>query len=100
MLFPVKYASDFSQKNVEGVTPEISKIIFSNTFVDGKKQFIIRLMQSDNQTKVFTFNTAGKILNNYKIILHPDESHYFCKINNDILFIDKMVNRQSVELVL
>jgi len=70
----------------------------SQTFSDEKKQYLVKLINSDSNTKIFVFSTSESELKNLKLTLHPKEKEYFLKDNSNPLEVNENVIVESISL--
>jgi len=70
----------------------------SQTFSDEKKQYLIKLVSSESETKIFVFSTSESELKNIKLTIHPKEKEYFLKDNSNPLEVNESVTAESISL--
>lgn len=70
----------------------------SQTFSDDKKEYLIKLISSESETKIFVFSTSEHELKNIRIKLHPNEKEYFLKDSSNPLEVNETVNAESISL--
>jgi len=70
----------------------------SQTFYDEKKEYLIKLVYSESETKIFVFSTSESELKNLKLTLHPNEKEYFLKDNSNPLEVNENITAESILL--
>ncbi|MDO8550672.1 MAG: hypothetical protein Q7S39_11060 [Ignavibacteria bacterium] len=70
----------------------------SQTFSDEKKQYLVKLINSDSNTKIFVFSTSESELKNLKLTLHPKEKEYLLKDNSNPLEVNEDITAESISL--
>jgi len=70
----------------------------SQTFYDEKKEYSIKLVYSESETKIFVFSTSESELKNLKLTLHPNEKEYFLKDNSNPLEVNENITAESILL--
>ncbi len=104
VLYPVVEKPKRKKKS-EGLvlaadSAELKQLQASQTFSDEKKEYLIKLVSSESETKIFVFSTSEAELKNLKLTLHPKETEYFLKDNSNPLEVNESVSVESISLEL
>lgn len=97
LLYPVEKAGNdesLSSTNVNDEEKEVSTQIFS----DAKKDYVLKLLNYQTHSKLFTFNTSGKKMSNFRIKFHPGSIEHQCNDNKDPLIIKNSISPENIEL--
>ncbi len=102
LLYPVIEKAKRSKKS-EGLvlaadSAELKSQHTSQTFYDEKKEYLVKLVSSESETKIFVFSTSESELKNLKVTLHPNEKEYFLKDNSNPLEVKESVIAESISL--
>jgi hypothetical protein len=101
-LYPVVEKPKRKKKSGESVltadSAELKSQHTSQTFSDEKKQYLIKLVSSESETKIFVFSTSESELKNVKLTLHPKEKEFFLKDNSTPLEVNESVTAESISL--
>src|SRR3989304_8275183 len=63
----------------------------TKTFVDSDKDYLIKVLNYENETKVFVFSTKDKIVKNFDLIIEPQYLTYHFEDNSGPLVIPHSV---------
>ncbi len=77
---------------------ELIPSISTKTFIDGDKEFLIKVLSSDNKTKVFVFSTKEEIVKDFDLIIEPKELEYHMEDNSQPLEIYGTIEIDKIEL--
>ena len=78
---------------------EIPKIV-TKTFCDEDKSYIIKVINSEKNSKIFVFSTQQEVLKNFDLIIQPGNEKYHIDNNNIPLELEKRVFPESVRIEL
>lgn len=76
------------------LTPKLS----TKTFVDNEKEYLIKVLNYGNHTKVFVFSSKDEVVKNFDIVIEPDELTFHLDDNSQPLIIDKDIEAAKIEL--
>lgn len=98
-LLPVQ-EKNVKKQNVRlaAASTELKPGISTKTFIDGDKEFLIKVLSSDNRTKVFVFSTREEIVKDFDLIIEPKELEYHMDDNTQPLEINGSVDIDKIEL--
>ncbi|MFH0736656.1 MAG: hypothetical protein V1773_00905 [bacterium] len=71
-----------------------------DTYIDSKSNYIIKIIHSEDNSKIFLFDKENNVLENYTIELLPAGITFTCKDNKSPLVIDKDLIVEEVKLLL
>lgn len=77
---------------------ELKPGISTKTFIDGDKEFLIKVLSSDNKTKVFVFSTKEEVVKDFDLIIEPKELEYHMEDNSQPLEIKGPIEIDKIEL--
>ncbi len=72
--------------------------IVTKTFVDEDKDFLVKILQNGNQSKIFVFSTNDEIIENFSILLEPQKLEFHLKDNSEPLIIDGSIDVEAVNI--
>lgn len=91
-----------SQKNITRLaaasTTELRLKMTTKTFVDNDKEYLIKVLNYGETTKVFVFSTKDEVVKNFDIIIEPGEVEYHFEDNSQPLKIQKSIEIDKIEL--
>lgn len=70
----------------------------TKTFVDSDKDYLIKVLNCENETKVFVFSTKDKIVKNFDLIIEPQKLKYHFEDNSEPLIINQSVDAKKIQL--
>lgn len=100
-LYPVKYSA---KKKVNGLilaaaSDEVKKpIVSSRTFYDNDKTYIIKVINYENSSKIFVFSTHYELIQNFDLIISPQNLRYHIDDNSIPLELDFKVLPESITI--
>ena len=77
----------------------ISKMM-SNTFIDKDQEFMIKVISSENTSKIFVFTTNNESIQNFDILIQPNSLKYHFDDNSQPLTIDHKIDITDVQIFL
>lgn len=72
--------------------------ITTKTFTDNDKEYIVKIMNYGEQTKVFVFSTQDELLKNFDIIIKPHNLKYHFDDNSEPFVIEKYIDAEKIEI--
>ena len=70
----------------------------TKTFVDNDKEYLIKVLNYADITKVFVFSTKDEVVKNFDIIIEPHNLKFHFEDNLEPLKIDKPIEAEKIEL--
>ena len=86
-----RLAADSESKNM------ISKMM-TKTFADVDKEYMIKVLNYETQTKVFVFSTKNEIIKNFDIVIEPQNIKYHFEDNSQPLLIPQIINVDNIKI--
>jgi len=77
---------------------ELKPKMTTKTFVDNDKEYLIKVLNYGNQTKVFVFSTKDEVVKNFDIIIEPHNLKYHFEDNSEPLIIDHSIDAEKIEI--
>ena len=77
---------------------ELKPKMTTKTFVDNDKEYLIKVLNYADITKVFVFSTKDEVVKNFDIIIEPHNLKYHFEDNSEPLKIDKVIETDSITL--
>ncbi len=77
---------------------ELKPKMTTKTFVDNDKEYLIKVLNYGNQTKVFVFSTKDEVVKNFDIIIEPHNLKYHFEDNSEPLKIEKSIEAEKIEI--
>ncbi len=75
----------------------ISKMM-SHTFIDKDQEFMIKVIGSENTSKIYVFSTNNERIENFDIIIQPHNLRYHFNDNSEPLIIDHKIDIMDVQI--
>lgn len=79
-------------------TKELAPRITTKTFVNKEKEYLIKVMSYENETKVFVFSTNDKIIKDFDIIIKPNDLIFHLENNSEPLVIKQSIDAETIQL--
>lgn len=79
-------------------TKELTPKISTKTFVDNEKEYLIKVMSIDNETKVFVFSTNDQIIKDFDIVIKPNNLIFHLEDNSEPLIINQSIDVEKIQL--
>lgn len=100
-LYPT-YENNSKRKTDKSILAAASPInqtsITASSFVDEKNQFLIRILKSENKSKIYVFSTVDEVIKNFKIIIKPSGQVFEQQDNTHPICFDKQIEIENIEL--
>ena len=77
---------------------ELKPKMTTKTFVDNDKEYLIKVLNYGNQTKVFVFSTKDEVVKNFDIVIEPHNLKYHFDDNSEPLKIEKSIEAEKIEI--
>lgn len=77
---------------------ELKPKMTTKTFVDNNKEYLIKVLNYGDNTKVFVFSTKDEVVKNFDIVIEPHNLKYHFEDNSEPLKIDKSIEAEKIEL--
>lgn len=77
---------------------ELKPKMTTKTFVDNDKEYLIKVLNYGDLTKVFVFSTKDEVVKNFDIVIEPNNMIYHFDDNSEPLEIDKLIQTDSITL--
>ena len=77
---------------------ELKPKMTTKTFVDNDKEYLIKVLNYGNQTKVFVFSTKDEVVKNFDIIIEPNNLRFHFEDNTEPLKIEHSIEAEKIEL--
>ena len=77
---------------------ELKPKMTTKTFVDNDKEYLIKVLNYGDETKVFVFSTKDEVVKNFDIIIEPHNLIYHFEDNSEPLKIDKSIEAEKIQL--
>ncbi|MCZ7609622.1 MAG: hypothetical protein M5U17_05595 [Ignavibacterium sp.] len=100
-LYPVdEYQNRKVSNNVRlaAATPEEKPKVFSKTFYDEEKTYIIKVINYEKNSKVFVFSTQHELIKDFELNILPQNLKYHLTDNSSPLELDFNVEPESISL--
>lgn len=99
-LYPLKVPSigkKYDQRLAAGST-ELKPKMTTKTFVDNQKEYLIKVLNDGNSTKVFVFSTKDELVKNFDIVIEPQNRKYHFEDNSEPLNLPGSIEADSITL--
>ncbi len=101
-LFPQQehLNSNQSRKNLAAAEKILTPKITTKTFVDNEKEYLIKVLNFSNETKIFVFSTKDEVVKNFDIFIQPQNLKYHFEDNSEPLIINALIEPEKIQLKL
>jgi hypothetical protein len=79
-------------------TKELIPKTTTKTFVDSDKDYLIKVLNYGNETKIFVFSTKDEEVKNFDIVIEPQNLKYHFEDNSEPLIINQSVDAEKIQL--
>ena len=76
----------------------IAPQMVTKTFVDDGKDYLIKILNYGNTTKVFVFSTHDEIIKDFDIVIEPQNLRFHLKDNTEPLKIDQAIAAEEIRI--
>jgi len=77
---------------------ELNPKMTTKTFVDNDKEYLIKVLNYGNQTKVFVFSTKDEVVKNFDIVIEPHNLKFHFEDNSEPLKLDHTIEAEKIEI--
>lgn len=77
---------------------ELKPKMTTKTFVDNEKEYLIKILNYGDKTKVFVFSTKDEVVRNFDIVIEPHNLKYHFEDNSEPLKIDHSIDAEKIEI--
>lgn len=101
-LYPLKEVMPQLQNGIrmaagsKVLTPKTS----TKTFVDRDKEYLIKVVNYEEQTKVFVFSTKDEEVKNFDLMIEPKNLTFHFEDNSEPLVINQLIDAERIQLKL
>ena len=89
-----------NQSRLAADSIDLSPKMTTKTFVDNEKEYLIKVLSSEETTKIFVFSTNDEVVKDFDILIEPQNLKYHCEDNSEPLQIDQLVDPEKIQLQL
>jgi len=99
-LYPLKLVQPQKRKanRLVAASTELKPQTSTKTFVDSPKEYLIKVLNYGETTKVFVFSTKDEVVKDFNIIIEPQNLEYHLDDNSEPLVLDKMIDAESIKI--
>lgn len=99
-LHPLKEITLQNQNSVRmaAATKELIPKTITKTFVDNDKEYLIKVLNYGDETKIFVFSTKDEIVRNFDIIIEPKNLIFHFEDNSEPLIINDSIDVEKIQL--
>lgn len=101
LLFPIEkqIKRRLNNKSVlAAATSETSAEFEVKTYIDENKQYLVRLLNSKNHSKIYVFSTSEEVLRNFQVIIKPSGQKFEQSNNYSPIELDKPLQADNILL--
>jgi len=77
---------------------ELKPKMTTKTFVDNDKEYLIKVLNYGDKTKVFVFSTKDEVVKNFDIIIEPHNLKFHFEDNSEPLKINHLIDAEKIEI--
>lgn len=99
-LYPLKSPQSHKHKSnrLAAASTELKPQTATKTFVDTEKEYIVKVLNYGDTTKVFVFSTKDEVVKDFNIIIEPQNLEFHFDDNSEPLIIDQAVDAEKIHL--
>jgi len=99
-LNPLKVPSSNKRNcnRLAAASTELKPKMTTKTFVDNDKEYLIKVLNYGETTKVFVFSTKDEIVKDFDIIIEPNNLKYHFEDNSEPLKIEQSIEADKIEI--
>lgn len=99
-LYPLKapVIQKRNQNRLAAGSIDLSPKMTTKTFVDNEKEYLIKVLSSEEKTKIFVFSTNDEVVNNFDIMIEPQNLKYHLDDNSEPLQLDQVIEVEKIQL--
>ena len=79
---------------------ELKPKMTTKTFVDNEKEYLIKVLNYGETTKVFVFSTKDEVVRDFDIVIEPHNLKYHLEDNSEPLKIERSIEPEKIQLQL
>lgn len=102
LLYPVKSPSGTETKNhrlaADSESRNLKSKLVSWTFADEQKEYMVKVLKNESETKFFVFSSSSEILHNFDLIIEPSKIKFHFEDNTQPLVLDQKHEIDSIRL--
>jgi len=77
---------------------ELKPKMTTKTFVDNDKEYLIKVLNYADITKVFVFSTKDEVVKNFDMIIEPHNLKFHFEDNSEPLIIEHTIEAEKIEI--
>jgi hypothetical protein len=77
---------------------ELKPKMTTKSFVDNDKEYLIKVLDYEDHTKLYVFSTKDEIVKNFDVVIEPDNLKYHFEDNTEPLLIKHSIEADKIEL--
>ncbi len=99
-LYQLKYLNPEKKLNrlAADSEKELKPKITTKTFIDEDKDYLVKVLQNGNNTKIFVFSTKDEIIENFNLFIEPLELEFYLKDNTEPLILEGKVEVDKIRI--
>ena len=99
-LYPLKEPKAKKQNGgrLAAASADLIPQMTTKTFVDNAKEYLIKVLNYGETTKLFVFSTKNEVVKNFDIIIEPQKLQFHCEDNSEPLLIDHLIDAEKIQL--
>ncbi|NWF88651.1 MAG: hypothetical protein HXY50_04220 [Ignavibacteriaceae bacterium] len=100
LLYPLVEPRSKTQNSsrLAASTKELNPKTTTKTFVDKEKEYLIKVMNYENETKIFVFSTSDEIVKDFELIIEPKSLTFHLADNSEPLTINHTIDAEKIQL--
>jgi hypothetical protein len=99
-LHPLKVPSSNKRNGnrLAAASTELKPKMTTKTFVDNDKEYLIKVLNYGETTKVFVFSTKDEVVKNFDIVIEPHHLKYHFEDNSEPLKIEQSIEPEKIQI--
>ena len=99
-LYPLKNqkVQTKNRNRLAAASKELTPKMTTKTFVDNEKDYLIKVLNYGEATKIFVFSTNDDIVKNFDIIIEPQNLKFHFDDNSEPLKINQMIDAEKIQI--
>lgn len=100
ILHPLKSPEPIRSRTnrLAAASTELKPQTTTKTFVDKEKDYLIKVLNYGETTKVYVFSTKDEVIKDFNIIIDPQNLEYHLDDNSEPLVLDKLIDVERMKI--
>lgn len=79
---------------------ELKPKVTIKTFINDSKNYMVKILESELNTKIFVFSTKNETVTKFKLLVEPNDLEFYFEDNSKPLVLNGKLHIESIKLLL